>query len=140
MNMKNKKGFTLVELLVVIAIIGILSTVAVVNLNSARDKAKAASGLAYGSSLTPTFILCGDETNGLIQAYSALGNVCAPDLPGTDWPTLPNDYDTVLLTDADPTDGTWDIDISGLALHCITCNQTGCVDTKTDADAGDACQ
>jgi prepilin-type N-terminal cleavage/methylation domain-containing protein len=39
--MKNKKkGFTLVELLVVIAIIGILSSVAIVNLNSARLKAR----------------------------------------------------------------------------------------------------
>ncbi len=35
----NKKGFTLIELLVVIAIIGILSTLAVVSLNGARDKA-----------------------------------------------------------------------------------------------------
>ncbi|MCB9802858.1 prepilin-type N-terminal cleavage/methylation domain-containing protein [Candidatus Nomurabacteria bacterium] len=41
--MKNQKGFTLVELLVVIAIIGILSSVAVVNLNSARSKAKVAA-------------------------------------------------------------------------------------------------
>jgi prepilin-type N-terminal cleavage/methylation domain-containing protein len=42
-KMKNQKGFTLVELLVVIAIIGILSSVAVVNLNSARSKAKIAA-------------------------------------------------------------------------------------------------
>ena len=35
----NKKGFTLIELLVVIAIIGILSTLAVVSLSGARDKA-----------------------------------------------------------------------------------------------------
>ena len=32
----NKKGFTLIELLVVIAIIGLLSTLAVVALNSAQ--------------------------------------------------------------------------------------------------------
>jgi type II secretion system protein G len=38
--MKNKKGFTLIELLVVIAIIGLLSTLAVVSLNSARSKAR----------------------------------------------------------------------------------------------------
>lgn len=36
----KKKGFTLIELLVVIAIIGLLSTLAVVALNSARAKAR----------------------------------------------------------------------------------------------------
>ncbi|MDX9892817.1 MAG: type II secretion system protein [Patescibacteria group bacterium] len=36
----KKKGFTLIELLVVIAIIGLLSTLAVVALNSARLKAR----------------------------------------------------------------------------------------------------
>jgi len=55
---KNEIGFTLVEMLVVVTIIGILSSVAVVNLNSARNKSKMAAIKTQLNSIIPLVQLC----------------------------------------------------------------------------------
>lgn len=61
MNRKIK-GFTLIELLVVIAIIGILSSVVLASLNTARNKARAVATKVTVRSLQPSITLCNDAT------------------------------------------------------------------------------
>ncbi len=67
----NKKGFTLIELLVVIAIIGLLSTIAVVALNSARSKSRDAKRIADVKQIQTALELAFAETNGYPVAASS---------------------------------------------------------------------
>jgi len=46
-----KNGFTLIELMVTISILGLLSSVVLASVNSARDKARIAAGLQYSANL-----------------------------------------------------------------------------------------
>jgi len=65
---KNKKGFTLIELLVVIAIIGLLSTLAVVALSSARTKARDSKRTADMKQVQTAMEMVFSEANSYVLA------------------------------------------------------------------------
>ncbi len=83
-NMKNNKGFTLIELLVVIAIIGLLSTLAVVALNNAREKARDAKRVADVKRIQTALELYFDTNGG----YPGNTGTDAHELGATGYSTL----------------------------------------------------
>lgn len=68
-----KKGFTLIELLVVIALIGILSTLVVANLNSARERSRDVQRKADLRSLQTAFRLYYNDIGGFPESLPDWG-------------------------------------------------------------------
>ncbi len=82
---KTERGFTLIELLVVIAIIGLLSSIILASLNSARIKGRDARRLADIKQIETALELYYSENNtypstasGGTTVTTALGGVLAP--------------------------------------------------------------
>ena len=85
---KSHKGFTLIELLVVIAIIGLLSTLAVVALNSARQRSRDAKRVADIRQIQTALELAFSETNDYptgtdVELGTDVSVLCNDGTPGT---------------------------------------------------------
>ena len=79
---KQNRGFTLIELLVVIAIIGILSSVVLASLNSARLKSRDARRIGDIKQLQLALEMYYDSNNGYPSSTSALVPDYIPVQPG----------------------------------------------------------
>ncbi len=71
MKQNNQKGFTLIELLVVIAIIGLLASVVLLALNSARVKARDAKRIADVRQLASAQELYSNDNSGSYATSAA---------------------------------------------------------------------
>lgn len=79
--MKNHRGFTLIELLVVIAIIGILSSVVLASLNSARSKSRDARRISDIKQLQLALELYFDDNSEYPTALNSIGNEYIGNVP-----------------------------------------------------------
>jgi len=75
--MKKNKGFTLIELLVVIAIIGILSSVVLASLNTARDKGNDAAVKANLANIRAQAEIFYDDATQGNQTYGTESATCS---------------------------------------------------------------
>ena len=141
---RGEKGFTLIELLVVIAIIGILATIVLVSLNTARQKARDSRRIGDLRQLQLALEIFADNNNGNYPTTAQGTAILTPDempsvpsdpLNGNDYPYCANgttDY-TLGANLEDDEHGALDNDVDAATANCafsvgsdpLTCGASG---------------
>jgi type IV pilus assembly protein PilE len=131
MKMNYKKGFTLIELLVVIAIIGILSSVVLASLNTAREKGANAAAKGNLSGIRAQAELVYDNTGSYATVCSDSNIVAA--LASAKSAT---GYTAVCAANIDsPAGAAWAAEIqlkgSGAGFYCVDSRGTATTSSAT---------
>ncbi len=117
----DKKGFTLIELLVVIAIIGVLSTLAIVALGSARQKSRDAKRLADLNQVAKALELYFSDNNGYPTVITPGQPLKSPDGLTTYMAVLPTNPTPRNEGTCPNSDYVYTADSSGLDYSFSTC-------------------
>lgn len=136
MKVSTKRGFTLIELLVVIAIIGILSSVVLASLNSARKKGRDARRVADVKQLQLALELSYDA-NGSYPLALNTGNLVTPGYISV----IPGDPSSTVVCTTGAEASCYSYAAIGSATNCSSYHLgtdlevTGSSALSTDADA-----